>query len=209
MLDPQLLRADLWNTANRLKTRGKDFQLELENFRRLETERKVCQSRTQQLQAWRNAKSKEIGIRKKGGEDVSALLSDVERVNAELQDAEVKLKRILEDQQSLLLTIPNVPHQSVPTGQSSEDNREERRVGTPRRSGFAPKDHVEIGNKLKLLDFDAATKIAGARFTLMTGSLARLHRNLCAVSRQRGQPARHGPTAKVRGRSFQGSEKEN
>jgi seryl-tRNA synthetase len=176
MLDPQLLRADLWNIADRLKTRGKDFQVELENFRRLETERKVCQSRTQQLQAWRNAKSKEIGIRTKRGEDVSALLSDVGRVNAELQDAEVKLKRILEDQQSLLLTIPNIPHQSVPTGQSSEDNREERCVGTPRQFAFAPKDHVEIGNKLKLLDFDAAGKIAGARFALMKGPLARLHR---------------------------------
>ena len=176
MLDPQLLRADLWNIANRLKTRGKDFQVELENFRSLETERKVCQSRTQQLQALRNTNSKEIGIRKKKGEDISQLLSDADRVNAELQDAEVELKRILEEQQSLLLTIPNIPHESVPQGKSSEDNREERRVGAPRQFGFSPKDHVDLGAGLKMLDFEVASKITGARFALMKGPLARLHR---------------------------------
>jgi seryl-tRNA synthetase len=174
MLDIQLIRNDLDAVAARLATRG--LALDVGTFRALEEERKAAQVRTQELQAKRNASSKQIGELKRKGEDASALMAQMGAVGDELKQIEARLEAIQAKLNDILLTIPNVPHVSVPAGKSADDNVEVRRVGEPRRFDFAVKDHVDVGAGLGMLDFDAAAKISGARFTLMTGPLARLHR---------------------------------
>ena len=176
MLDIQLLRSDLEVVARRLAARS--FQLDGVAFQSLEQERKQVQTRTQELQSARNSVAKRIGQAKARGEDVSALMSEANEANAELQSLESKLQQIQSKLQDFLLLIPNLPHESVPAGRSAEDNKEVRRVGTPRRFAFQVKDHVDLGEALGMLDFATATKIAGSRFSLMTGPLARLHRGL-------------------------------
>jgi len=174
MLDPQLLRNDIDRVAGRLATRG--LTLDVEGFQASEHERKAVQIRTQELQAARNQFAKRIGQAKARGEDLSALREEAEQASSELANLERHLEAIQAKQQDFLLGIPNLPHESVPAGQSAADNPEIRRIGTRRQFGFAPKDHVDVGAALGQLDFDAAVKIAGARFTLMKGPLARLHR---------------------------------
>ena len=176
MLDIQSLRNDPESVANRLALRH--FHLDGAAFQALEQERKLVQTRTQELQAARNSLAKRIGQAKGNGEDVSALMSAASGANAELQSLEAKLLQVQARLQDFLLLIPNLPHASVPPGQSAEDNAEVRRYGTPRQFDFAVKDHVDLGEALGMLDFATATKISGARFTLMTGPLARLHRAL-------------------------------
>ncbi len=176
MLDVQLLRNDLDAVAQRLAARG--YRLDIVHFQELEQERKSIQIRTQELQAKRNQTSKQIGSAKSKGEDVSAVMAEVANLGDELKAAEEKLAYIQNRLNDLLLTIPNLPHESVPPGKSEADNVEVRRVGTPRSFDFAVKDHVDVGEGLKLLDFETAVKISGARFSLMKGSLARLHRAL-------------------------------
>ena len=176
MLDIQLLRNDLEGTAQRLKGRG--FELDVARFQELEQERKGVQMRTQELQAKRNQSSKQIGIAKSKGEDVAAIMAEVANLGDELKAAEEKLAYIQSHLNDLLMTIPNLPHESVPLGKSEEDNVEVRRVGTPRTFDFAVKDHVDLGESLKQLDFETAVKISGARFSVMKGQLARLHRAL-------------------------------
>jgi len=174
MLDPQLLRNDIDRVAGRLATRG--LALDVEGFQATEHERKAVQIRTQELQAARNQFAKRIGEAKAKGEDVTALREEAEQANSELANLERHLEALQAKQQDFLLEIPNLPHQSVPPGKSAADNLEIRGIGTPRQFGFAPKDHVDLGAALGQLDFDTAVKIAGARFTLMKGPLARLHR---------------------------------
>jgi seryl-tRNA synthetase len=176
MLDPQLLRSDIDSVARRLAARS--FSLDVPGFRAIEEERKAVQTRTQDLQAARNQSAKRIGQAKAKGEDVAGLMAESGRANAELADLESRLGAVQQRLEDFMLVVPNVPHESVPAGRSSDDNVEVRKIGTPRALGFAPRDHVDLGAGLGLLDFDAATKIAGARFTLMKGSLARLHRAL-------------------------------
>jgi seryl-tRNA synthetase len=176
MLDPQLLRSDIDSVARRLAARS--FSLDVPGFRAIEEERKAVQTRTQDLQAARNQSAKRIGQAKAKGEDVAGLMAESGRANAELADLESRLGAVQQRLEDFMLEVPNVPHESVPAGRSSDDNVEVRKIGTPRALGFAPRDHVDLGAGLGLLDFDAATKIAGARFTLMKGSLARLHRAL-------------------------------
>ena len=176
MLDIQLLRNDLEGAAARLATRG--FDLDTAAFQELENERKAVQTRTQELQAKRNATSKQIGIAKAKGEDVAAIMAEVATLGDELKAGETRLEEIQGKLQDLLSGIPNVPHESTPVGKSEADNVELRRIGTPRTFDFAVKDHVDVGEGLKLLDFATATKISGARFTLLKGQLARLHRAL-------------------------------
>jgi len=176
MLDIQLLRNDLDNVASRLAARG--FTLDTTAFQVLEGERKAIQTRTQELQAKRNASSKLIGQAKAKGEDVAAIMAEVANVGEELKAAETLLEEVQAQMQDLLLTMPNMPHESVPVGKSEADNLEVRRVGTPRVFDFPPRDHVDVGESLKLLDFATATKISGARFTLLKGQLARMHRAL-------------------------------
>ncbi|GBG12762.1 seryl-tRNA synthetase [Novimethylophilus kurashikiensis] len=176
MLDIQLLRNDLEGAAARLASRK--FVLDTVAFQALEAERKTVQTHTQDLQAKRNATSKQIGIAKSKGEDVAPIMAEVATLGDELKAAEEKLTVIQSQMQSLLLTIPNVPHESVPVGTSETDNVELRRVGTPRSFDFEVKDHVDVGEGLSQLDFAAGVKLSGARFTVMKGPLARLHRAL-------------------------------
>jgi len=174
MLDIQLIRNDLEAVAARLATRG--VTIDVAEFRALEEQRKHAQVRTQELQAKRNASSKLIGDLKRKGEDTSALMAEMAAVGDELKSIEAELDAIQAKLTDMLLGIPNLPHMSVPVGRSSEDNVEVRREGEPRRFDFPVKDHVDVGAGLGMLDFDAAAKISGARFTLMKGPLARLHR---------------------------------
>jgi len=176
MLDIQLLRNDLDGTAQRLQARG--FELDVRRFQELEQDRKAVQMRTQELQAKRNQSSKQIGIAKSKGEDVAAIMAEVANLGDELKAAEEKLAVIQSQLNDLLMTIPNLPHDSVPIGKSEADNVEVRRVGTPRTFDFPVKDHVDVGEGLKQLDFETAVKITGARFSLMKGPLARMHRAL-------------------------------
>mgnify|MGYP001210617368 CR=1 FL=1 len=179
MLDPQLLRSDIDGVAKRLAQRS--FVLDVADFQANEQERKGVQTRTQELQAERNRLNKEMGqLRSTGRGDqdpaVSELTQKSNSLNGELANLEKKLEQVQTRLQDLLLGVPNIPHESAPVGKSSEDNPEVRRVGVPRAFAFAPKDHADLGAGLKLLDFDVATKIAGARFVVMKGPLARLHR---------------------------------
>jgi seryl-tRNA synthetase len=176
MLDIQLLRNDLDAVAKRLATRG--FTFDTAHFQELEQERKAVQTHTQELQAKRNATSKQIGIAKSKGEDVSAIMAEVANLGDELKAAEEKLAYVQTRMHALLAGVPNLPHASVPEGKSEENNVEVRRVGTPKTYDFAVKDHVDLGEGLNQLDFETAAKISGARFTLMKGPLARLHRAL-------------------------------
>ena len=174
MLDIQLLRTDLDGVAKRLSTRG--LQFPVEEFQRLEAARKAAQTRTQDLQNRRNALSKQIGEAKRKGEDATAIMAEAAALPEEVKRLEGELDQIQQQLNHLLLTIPNVPNESVPVGASADDNAEVRRVGTPRRLDFPVKDHVDVGAGLGMLDFERATKISGARFSLLTGPLARLHR---------------------------------
>jgi seryl-tRNA synthetase len=176
MLDIQTLRNDLAGVAARLKTRG--FELDNAKFEQLEAERKTIQTRTQELQAKRNASSKLIGQAKAKGEDTTAIMAEVGALGEELKQLEAKLPQVLADMDAFLAVIPNVPHASVPVGKSEADNVETHKFGEPRKFDFEVQDHVSIGEGLGGLDFETATKIAGARFSLLTGSLARMHRAL-------------------------------
>jgi len=175
MLDIQQLRTDLDGVAERLASRG--FTLDKPAFQILEAERKQVQTRTQELQAQRNATSKQIGIAKGKGEDVSAIMAEVATLGDELKAAEEKLAVIQAQVHDSLLNVPNLPHVSVPAGRSEADNVEVRKVGTPRVFDFEAKDHVDVGAPLGL-DFDTGAKLSGARFTFMRGQIARLHRAL-------------------------------
>jgi seryl-tRNA synthetase len=176
MLDIQTLRNDLAGVAVRLKTRG--YDLDTAKFEQLEAERKTIQTRTQELQAKRNASSKLIGQAKAKGEDTTAIMAEVGALGDELKQLEAKLPQVLADMDAFLAVIPNVPHSTVPVGKSEADNVEVRKVGDVPKFDFEVKDHVSIGEGLGGLDFETATKIAGARFTLLKGPLARMHRAL-------------------------------
>ena len=174
MLDIQLLRNDIDAVADRLATRG--YTLDRASFLKLEAERKTLQTRTQDLQASRNSLSKQIGMLKGKGEDASSVLAEVAALKAELEGNELRLAELLKDFDAFVAQIPNLPQESVPVGRSEADNVEVHRWGTPRVFDFAVKDHVDLGESLGQLDFATAAKIAGARFSLMKGPLARLHR---------------------------------
>jgi seryl-tRNA synthetase len=176
MLDIQALRNDLAAVAARLATRG--YTLDTAKFEQLEAERKTIQTRTQELQAKRNASSKLIGQAKAKGEDVSAIMAEVGALGDELKQLEAKLPQLLQEMDAFLAVIPNTPHASVPVGKSEADNVEVRKVGEVPKFAFEVQDHVSIGEGLGGLDFDTASKIAGARFSLLKGPLARLHRAL-------------------------------
>lgn len=176
MLDIQLLRADLDQVATRLATRG--YALDVAAFRVLEEERKTAQVRTQSLQAERNQASKAIGQAKSRGEEASALMADVVRINEMLKMHEAQLQEIQGRMESLLLELPNLPHASVPVGKSETENVELRKVGVPRTFDFPVRDHVDVGEGLGLLDFETASKLSGARFSVLKGELSQVHRAL-------------------------------
>ncbi|MDO9312777.1 MAG: serine--tRNA ligase, partial [Nitrosomonas sp.] len=176
MLEIQQLRTDLDAVTRQLAKRGYAFPTEA--FNTLEAERKTIQTQTQELQAQRNAASKKIGNAKSKGEDVSAIMAEVAHLGDALKQAETQLEQIQSSLQKILLEVPNLPHDSVPEGKNEEQNQQIRRWGEPRQFDFAIKDHVSIGEGLGLLDFETAAKLSGARFSLMKGGLARLHRAL-------------------------------
>ncbi|MBY0265623.1 MAG: serine--tRNA ligase [Burkholderiales bacterium] len=176
MLDIQLLRSDIDAVARRLADRG--YSLDTAQFATLENERKAIQTETQDLQARRNALSKQIGQLKAKKEDASALMAEVNAQAEQLKSLETKLEAVQQQLNDFLMVIPNLPQESVPAGKSADDNVEVRRVGTPRQFDFQAKDHVDVGAALGGLDFDTAGKISGARFSVLRGGVARLHRAL-------------------------------
>ncbi|AQZ95695.1 serine--tRNA ligase [Halopseudomonas phragmitis] len=176
MLDPKLVRSQTQQIAERLATRG--YALDVSLLESLESRRKTVQTRTESLQAERNSRSKAIGQAKARGEDIQPLLADVDRMGQELSDAKHELDQIQAELDALLLTIPNLPDDSVPVGEDEEANVEIRRWGTPREFDFEVSDHVAIGERHGYLDFETAAKLSGARFALMRGPIARLHRAL-------------------------------
>jgi seryl-tRNA synthetase len=175
MLDPKCLRGDIQQTAEKLKRRG--FELDVNSFIELEEKRKSLQIKTQELQNERNVRSKSIGKAKASGEDIQPLLAEVGKLGDELDSAKAELSELLEEITARSQTIPNLPDDSVPQGEDENGNVEISRWGTPRQFDFDIKDHVDIGANLsKGVDFDAGSKLAGARFVVMRGQVARLNR---------------------------------
>ncbi len=174
MLDIQLLRSDLEGTAQRLAQRG--FVFDTATFESLEHQRKAIQTETQELQSRRNQLSKQVGRLKAKGEDASAVMAEVTAQADRLKALEQELSDLQGKINDFLMFVPNAPHETVPPGESAEDNAEVRKIGTPRTFDFAVKDHVDIGERLGMIDFDVAAKIAAARFVVMKGPIARLHR---------------------------------
>ncbi|MBX3687001.1 MAG: serine--tRNA ligase [Rhodocyclaceae bacterium] len=176
MLDIQLLRNQMPFVAESLATRG--VHLDVSAFETLEEDRKQLQTRTQELQARRNALSKQIGALKSKGEDASAAMTEVSGIGEELKRNEQALSGLLERINDFAAALPNLPHESVPVGADESANIEIMRWGTPREFDFEVSDHVDVGARLGLLDFETAAKISGARFAITRGGLARLHRAL-------------------------------
>ena len=176
MLDPLLLRAHLADTAQRLAKRG--FVLDTVAVEQLESERKQLAMHTQDLQNLRNTRSKAIGQAKARGEDVALLMAEVAGMGDQLKANEQMLTEVQAKLADIALGIPNIPHESVPLGKDEHDNVETSRWGTPRSFDFVVKDHVELGERHGWLDGDAGAKLSGARFTVLRGQLARLHRAL-------------------------------
>ncbi|MDQ8036715.1 MAG: serine--tRNA ligase [Pedobacter sp.] len=176
MLDPKLLRTDIALVAQRLAVRN--ITLDTAPILALEEKRKALQTETEKLQAERNAGSKRIGQAKAKGEDVAAVMAEMNAIGDKLKAAQTDLEAVQAEFENLQLTIPNLPHESVPAGKGEEDNVELRRVGTPKEFSFTPKDHADLGEALGLLDFETAVKIAGSRFSVLKGPLAKLQRAL-------------------------------
>jgi seryl-tRNA synthetase len=175
MIDIQLLRKDPQAVARRLATRG-PAAFDIDQYLQLEARRKQIQTSVEQAQAARNRLAKEIGQAKAKKQDAGALLAQAEQSKAELEESEKDLSFLQAELEDFLRRVPNLPHESVPVGASSEENREERRWGEPRKFGFAVRDHVDVGAALGGLDFETAAKLSGSRFAVMKGPVARLHR---------------------------------
>jgi seryl-tRNA synthetase len=176
VIDPKLLRTDPDAVARNLARRG--YQLDVAALSALEDKRKPWQVEVDRLRAERNASAKAVGIAKGRGEDTSSLLARGERLAAGLTAAEAQLSTVQGELEQWQLGLPNLLHESVPDGRDESANLEVRRAGEPRHFSFKPRDHVEIGELLKGLDFEAAARISGARFVVMRAQVARLHRAL-------------------------------
>ncbi|WP_249962432.1 serine--tRNA ligase [Histophilus somni] len=177
MIDPTLLRNNLSEIAEKLKVR-RGFILDVDKFSQLEEQRKALQIKTETLQAERNSRSKTIGAAKARGEDISTLLAEVDHMGAELNTVKEELANVLTEIEQLALTIPNIPADEVPLGKDDSDNKEVFRWGTPKKFDFEVKDHVALGEILGGLDFAAGVKLSGARFAVIKGQIARMHRAL-------------------------------
>jgi seryl-tRNA synthetase len=179
MLDPKTLRQDLDAVAANLARRG--FKFDRVRYLALETERKELQTRVESLRQARNERSKAIGRTKAAGGDVETLLREVGTLGEELSAGEVRLAALATELEDFLARLPNTLHDSVPSGADSAANVEVRRLGTPPKFAFEPLDHVALGEKLGLIDFDAAAKLSGARFVVLKGTVARLHRAIAQL----------------------------
>ena len=175
MIDIQLLRKDIDTVAAALAARK--FKLDVDAFNALEAERKQIQTHTEELQGKRNSLSKQIGMLKGKGEDTTAVMAEVAGIGDAMKASAARLEQVQNQLSEFLLSVPNLPHASVPAGQDEAGNVELRKVGTPRTFDFEIKDHVDVGAALGL-DFDVATKLTGSRFAVMKGGIARLHRAL-------------------------------
>ena len=177
MLDPQLFRAQLQDTASKLQQlRG--FKLDIPQFEHFESQRKQLQSQTQELQNQRNSRSKAIGQAKAKGEDVGGLLAEVAGFGDALKDSEQALDALSKAMFDAMAVVPNIPHASVPEGKDENDNIEIKKTGNPPLFDFEAKDHVALGERNGWLDAGAGAKLSGSRFTVLRGELAQLHRAL-------------------------------
>jgi seryl-tRNA synthetase len=176
MLDPKELRKD--PAAFAAKLAKKHFELDLSKYEALESKRKSLQIETETLQAERNARSKEIGMAAKAGEDITPLKAAVSEIGAKLDQNKEELRVVQEEFNLFLMSIPNLPNDLVPEGEDEDDNEEILTWGTPREFNFEPKDHVDLGAGVGGLDFELGTKITGSRFAVMRGQIAGLHRAL-------------------------------
>ncbi len=176
MIDIQLLRDNPERVAEKLKTRG--FSFDVAHFQSLENERKNLQIATQELQSNRNTQSREIGKVKSRGEDIEPLRQKMSVLAEEFDKKKQALETVLAELDTLLMSMPNIPHESVPIGESEEENVEIRRFGIPRKFSFTPRSHDELGEKSGQMDFAMAAKITGSRFVVMHKQIARLHRAL-------------------------------
>jgi seryl-tRNA synthetase len=176
MLDPQLLRTDPESVAARLADRG--FEFDAAAWRQQDARRKELQVRTQELQNQKNQSAKSIGEAKRRGEDIEPLLDQVKHLGEELGQAEAEFARIRDEQQDLLMGIPNLQLDDVPVGRDEDDNVEVLKWGEPTVFDFEPRDHIELGDANGQMDAQSAAKLAGSRFTVLKGSLSRLHRAL-------------------------------
>ncbi len=193
MLDLTLLRKDLDAVIARLQSRKNPQSfLDVERFKALEAERKAVQTRTEELQARRNALSKQIGMKKGKGEDASAEMAEVGGIGDEQKAGAERLDAIQQELHAMLMSVPNLPHESVPVGADETGNVEVRRWGTPKTFDFELKDHVDLGAPLGL-DFETGAKLSGSRFTFLKGPAARLHRALAQFMLD-VQTAEHGYT---------------
>ncbi|GJM05690.1 MAG: serine--tRNA ligase [marine bacterium B5-7] len=174
MLDPQLLRNDLDNVAIALKKRN--MVLDVEAIKDLEEKRKSIQVKTEELQSLRNSKSKEIGQLKSKGEDAQSVMDEVADIKQRLDESAAALDIVQSNLTDIISGIPNIPHESVPDGSTEDDNEEIRQWGTAKKFNFEPKDHVDLGESLGLIDFETATKITSSRFVVMHRGIAKLHR---------------------------------
>jgi seryl-tRNA synthetase len=175
MIDPQLLRKDIAAVAARLATRK--FQLDVEKFNALESERKSLQTRTEELQAKRNQLAKAIGMKKGKGEDAAAEMAEATQINVDMESGAARLTILQGEIADFLMGIPNLPDEAVPVGKDETENKEVKRWGTIPEFSFPVKDHVDLGAPLGL-DFESAAKISGSRFVVLKGPVARLHRAL-------------------------------
>lgn len=176
MLDPKLLRNDLETVVQALGRR--DYKLDADHFLALESRRKALQVETQDLQKLRNTRSKEIGRAKGAGEDIAPLLAEVDELGQGLKDKEIELSKLQSELHEWMMSIPNMPHESVPAGKDEADNEIVRTWGEPREFDFEIKDHVALGEASKGLQFDLASKLTGSRFVVMQSNYAQLHRAL-------------------------------
>jgi seryl-tRNA synthetase len=176
VLDPKRLRTELDTIAAALARRG--YELDVQNLRELEAQRKSLQVETQELQKERNAHSKAIGQAKARGQNIEPLRAQVTGLSEQLKHVETQLHEVQARLEGILMEVPNVPDESVPDGRDESANLELRRWGEPRAFDFTPQDHVELGSRFGWLDFEAASKLTGTRFVVMRGALARLHRAL-------------------------------
>ena len=176
MLDPKLLRADPEAVARNLARRG--FMLDVGRFRALEERRKVAQVAADETRSARNAHAKKVGMARAKGEDITSLVEEGNALARRLEVLDEELAAVQAEFDELVLGLPNLLHESVPDGRDENSNVELRRWGTPREFDFAPLDHVAIGEKLAMIDFEAAGRISGARFVVLKNGVARLHRAL-------------------------------
>ena len=176
MLDPKNIRSNPEEVAQLLTIKG--YQFPVDEFNALETQRREVQVEAERLQSERNTRSKNIGKAKAAGEDIQPLLAEVSTLGEQLDSAKEQLKTVQDKMDALLMGMPNIPHESVPPGVTEDDNIEIRKWGEPTAQDFEPKDHVDLGEQNGGLDFASASKITGARFAVLRGGIARMHRAL-------------------------------